>query len=111
MSRRQAAAKPIASGIKVDLAAIPSEFPPGPPEEWKNIPPPVAGSMPVDQLNRLIKANIKRKYIRNYWEDQLALYQMKKAAGDSEGMANVLRAVVSELQKPGTFIRCFSHFF
>lgn len=44
---------PAVRGMKVDLNHIPTEFPPGPPEEWKNIPPPSAGSMPVEQLNRV----------------------------------------------------------
>lgn len=102
MARRQAAAPPITGGIKADLNNIPVEFPPGPPEEWKNIPAPAPGSMPVEQLNRTLKTNIKKKYIRNYWEEQLGLYQSKKAAGDWEATSNLLRAVVSELQKPGS---------
>jgi hypothetical protein len=48
---------------------------------------------------------MKKKYIRNYWEDQLALYQTKRAVGDHEAMANVLRAVNLELQKPGIYWR------
>ena len=53
------------------------------------------------KFSQVMKNSIKKRHIRNYWEDQLGLYQTKKREQDREALSNILRAVAAELAKPG----------
>jgi len=85
--------------ITVDFRDVPDGFPPGPPAEWKSLPKPPP-DMPREEIEKSIKTNQKKKYLRETWENQLALYQKKKREGDQEGMARVMQSVMEEFESP-----------
>eukprot|EP01126_Amoeba_proteus_P051597 TRINITY_DN6172_c0_g1_i2.p1 TRINITY_DN6172_c0_g1~~TRINITY_DN6172_c0_g1_i2.p1 ORF type:complete len:637 (-),score=173.19 TRINITY_DN6172_c0_g1_i2:1372-3282(-) len=96
---RRAAVAAAALEMPLDLTDIPPNFPYAPPAEWSTLSPPVV--VDNSESGRAeMKLMIRKKYLRKYWEEQLALYQKKKREGDEEGMTNVVRGVRAELEKP-----------
>uniref|UniRef100_A0A6B2L170 Uncharacterized protein n=1 Tax=Arcella intermedia TaxID=1963864 RepID=A0A6B2L170_9EUKA len=70
------------------FGAIPAEFPPRPPDP---------GEFPSSLTRDIYKAYMRRKFLRETWENALLAYRRKEAAGDVVAMEKILVGLRTDL--------------